>query len=75
MKAFVTAICLTVGVAGTANAVHSTRYYYAACFHESHGILGFNGRRHADASDAGKDCQEHLKTYSRHRCSIQPIDY
>jgi hypothetical protein len=75
MRVFVTAICFAVGIAATSSAVAAGRYYYAACLHESHGFVGFNGPRHRDASDAAKDCDAHLKIYPRHRCSIAPIDY
>jgi hypothetical protein len=75
MRVLVRAICIAAGIAGMTSAAHAARYYYAACLHESHGYFGYNGPRHADASDAGKDCDEHRKIYPRHRCNIQPIDY
>lgn len=75
MKVIVRAICVVAGIAGMTGTAYASRYYYAACLHESHGFLGYNGPRRADAADAGKDCVEHRKTYPRHRCTIQPSDY
>ena len=74
MRLLLGTICFAVAT-GMPSAAYAARYYYAACFHESHGALGFSTRRHRDAADAEKDCAEHRKTYPRHRCIIQPIDY
>lgn len=75
MSALARTICIAAGIAGMSSAAYAARYYYAACLHESHGFVGFNGPRHAAAVDAANDCAEHRRIYPRHRCSIQPIDY
>ena len=76
MRAIATTICLAIGVTGMTGTAYATHhYYYATCHHESHGSIGYNGRRHADTADALKDCAEHVKTYPRHRCGIRPVDY
>lgn len=76
MKALARTICIAAAIAGFAAPAYAVRhYFYASCPHKSHGDLGFNGRRHADAADAQKDCAEHQRIYPRHRCGIKPIDY
>ena len=70
------AIVVAAAIVGMSSADGAARhYFYAACYHESHGILGYNGPRHADAAVAQRDCAAHLKIYPRHRCRIAPIDY
>ena len=76
MKVLARTICLAVGIAGmtgAANAHH--HYFYANCFHESHGYRGYNSHRYPDVAGAERDCAEHLRIYPRHRCTIKPVDY
>ena len=76
MRALVRTICFAAGIVGMTGTAYATHhYFYANCLHESHGYIGYNGPRHADAAEALKDCAEHQKTYPRHRCRIKPIDY
>ena len=76
MIALVRTMCVAAGIAGLTGTAYATHhYYYAICLHESHGFRGYNGRRHADAAGAQKDCDAHLRTYPRHRCGIRPVDY
>lgn len=75
MRVLATAAVFALGMSGITSAAHAARYYYAACLHESHGFIGYNGRRHSDAADAARDCEAHRATFPRHRCTVQPIDY
>lgn len=76
MKILLGATIFAVGVTGMSSSAYAVRhYFYAACHHGSHGLLGYSGKRHADAADAQMDCDAHLKIYPRHRCVIEPIDY
>ena len=76
MMALVRTMCFAAGIAGLTSAAYATHhYYYATCSHESHGYIRYNGRRHADAADAQKDCAAHQKIYPGHQCNIKPVDY
>ena len=76
MRALVGTILLAVSIPGMANAAAATRhYFYANCFHESHGFIGYFGRRHADIADAEGDWAGHRRTYPGHRCTVKPVDY
>ena len=75
MRVIALAACFATATAGMTSAAHAARYFYAACHHESHGYMGYNGPRHSDAADAAKDCAEHRRVFPRHRCGIEPIDY
>lgn len=75
MRALVRTICIAAGIVGMTGAAHAARHYYAACYHPSHGDLGYSGPGHRDAAGAQKDCDAHRKIYPRHRCIIESNDY
>jgi hypothetical protein len=76
MRALVAAILFAGCISGVTSAAAASRhYFYANCFHESHGFIGYFGRRHADIAEAEKDCADHRKTYPGHRCTVKPVDY
>ena len=77
MKRITRTICCAaaLSVMASAAAAGTRHYFYAACRHESHGSLGYTGKRHSHAADAERDCAVHRETYPRHPCRIRPIDY